>query len=153
MCVYVYVLVAQSCLTLCNPMDCSPPGSSVHGILQARILELVAISLSRGSSQPKDQTQVSCIAGGFFTTWANREAQWLTPTFGSQFDPLLTFYTPHALITCNSSFLFKHLITPCLLLTWTALLTLLSSHSLPSKIPSRSRWQFLQVILWTSSAI
>ena len=48
--------------TLCNPMDCSPPGSSVHGILQARILEWVAISFSRGSSQPRDQTQVSCVS-------------------------------------------------------------------------------------------
>ena len=61
------VLVAQSCLTLCNPTDCSPPGSSVHGILQARILEWVAISFSRGSSQLRDQTQVSCIAGKSFT--------------------------------------------------------------------------------------
>ena len=48
------------CLTLCHPMDCSPPGSSVHGILQARILEWVAISFSRGSSQPRDGTCVSC---------------------------------------------------------------------------------------------
>ena len=48
-------LVAQSCLTLCDPMGCSPPGSSVHGILQARILEWVAISFSRGSSRPRDQ--------------------------------------------------------------------------------------------------
>ena len=65
--VCMYVLVAQLCLTLCDPMDCSPPGSSVHGILQARILEWVAISFSRGSSQPRNQTQVSCIAGKFFT--------------------------------------------------------------------------------------
>ena len=55
--------VAQSCPTLCDPVDCIPPGSSAHGILQARILEWVAISFSRGSSQPRDQTQVSCIAG------------------------------------------------------------------------------------------
>ena len=55
--------VAQSCPTLCDPMDCSPPGSFVHGILQARILEWVAISFSRGSSQPRDQTRVSHIAG------------------------------------------------------------------------------------------
>ena len=48
-------------------MDCSPPDSSVHGILQERILEWVAISSSRGSSQPRDQSQVSCIAGRFFT--------------------------------------------------------------------------------------
>ena len=52
---------AQSCQTLCDPMVCSPPDSSVHGILQARILEWVAISFSRGSSQSRDQTQVSCI--------------------------------------------------------------------------------------------
>ena len=51
----------QSCPTLCNPMDCSPLGSSVHGILQARILEWVAISSSRGSSRPRDGTRVSCI--------------------------------------------------------------------------------------------
>ena len=55
-------------------MDCNPPGSSVHGILQARILEWVAISSSRGSSQPRDQIQVSCSAGGFFTIQATREA-------------------------------------------------------------------------------
>ena len=57
------VLVAQSCLTLCNTMDCSPPGSSVCGIFQARILEWVAIPFSKGSSQPRDWTCVSCIAG------------------------------------------------------------------------------------------
>ena len=67
------MLVAQSCPTLCDPMDCSPLGSSVHGILQARILEWVAISFSRGSSWPRDQTQASCIAGQFFTFWATKE--------------------------------------------------------------------------------
>ena len=66
--------VAQSCLTLCDPMDCSLPGSSVHGIFQARVLEWVAIAFSRGSSWPRDQTQVSCIAGRYFTLWATREA-------------------------------------------------------------------------------
>ena len=55
-------------------MDCSPPGSSVHEIFQARILEWVTISFSRGSSQPRDRTQVSCTAGRFFTNWATREA-------------------------------------------------------------------------------
>ena len=59
------VLVTQSCLTLCNPMDCSPPSSSVHGILQARILEWVTMPFSRGSSWPRDQTQVYRIAGRF----------------------------------------------------------------------------------------
>ena len=73
--VSVKVLDAQSCPALCNPMDCSPPGSSVQGILQVRILEWVAIASSRGSSRPRDQTQVSCIAGRFFTVWATREAK------------------------------------------------------------------------------
>ena len=66
---YMKVKVAQLCPTLCYPTD-----YTVHGILQARILEWVAFSFSRGSSQPRDRTQVSCIAGGFFTSWATREA-------------------------------------------------------------------------------
>ena len=70
----LYNEVAQSCPTLCDPMDCSLPGSSVHGIFQARVLEWVAISFSRGSSQPRDQTWVSRIAGRSFTIWATREA-------------------------------------------------------------------------------
>ena len=64
--------VTQSCPTLCYPVDCSPPGSSVHGISQARILEWVAISFSRGSSQPRDQTQVSHIAGRCFNLCTTR---------------------------------------------------------------------------------
>ena len=62
------MLVTQSCLTLCNPMDYSPLGFSIPEILQERLLEWVAILFSRGSSQPMDQTQVSQIAGGFFTS-------------------------------------------------------------------------------------
>ena len=69
----VCLLVAQLCPTLCHPMDCSPPSSSVQGILQAWILEWVAISLSRGSSQPRDHSWVSCFAGGCFTAWATTE--------------------------------------------------------------------------------
>ena len=65
----VKVKVAQSCLTLGDPMD-----YRVHGILQARILEWVAFPFSRGSSQPRNWTGISCIAGGFFTNWAIREA-------------------------------------------------------------------------------
>ena len=65
---------AQSCPTLWDPMDCSLPGSSVHGIFQAIVLEWIAISFSRGSSQPRDRTQVSHFAGRFFTSWATREA-------------------------------------------------------------------------------
>ena len=68
------VLVAQVCLTLCDSMDCSPPGSSVHGFLQARILEWAAISFPRGSSWPRDRAPVSCTAGRFFAIWATREA-------------------------------------------------------------------------------
>ena len=71
--------VAQSCSALCDPVDCSPPGSSIHGILQARVLEWVAMSFSRGSSQPRDWTQVSRIAGRRFTIWAiNSQIQYLT---------------------------------------------------------------------------
>ena len=73
--VCVLCLVTQSCLTLCDPIDCSPAASFVHGLLQARTLEWVAFPFSRGSSQLRDWTQVSCIAGGFFTIWATREAQ------------------------------------------------------------------------------
>ena len=65
--------VAQSCLTLCDPIDCSIPGSSVHGIFQAIVLEWTAISFSRGSSQPRAQTWVSCIVDRCFTIWATRE--------------------------------------------------------------------------------
>ena len=73
-CVCVCVLVAQLCPTLCDLMDCSTPDSSVHGILQASILEWVAIPFSKGSSWPRDWTQVSCTAGRFFMVWATREA-------------------------------------------------------------------------------
>ena len=64
-----------SCSVVSDPMDCSLPGSSVHGILQARILEVVASPFSRGFSQPRDRTWVSCIAGRFFTSWVTRKAQ------------------------------------------------------------------------------
>ena len=64
---YIPGKLLQLCPTLCDPMDCSLPGSSVHGILQARVLDWVAMPFSRGSSQPKDRTQVSHIVGRFFT--------------------------------------------------------------------------------------
>ena len=69
-CACVFAKLFQLCLALCDPMDYSPPGSSVHGILQARILKWIAISFSKGSSPPKDHT-----VGWFFTVWATREAQ------------------------------------------------------------------------------
>ena len=75
---YCHCLVTQSCLTLCHPMNCSPPGSSVHGVSKARILEQVAISFSRGSSPPRDQThgscQVSCVGRQILYRWATWEA-------------------------------------------------------------------------------
>ena len=69
-------LVTQSCSTLCDTVDFGPPGSSVHGTLQSRTLEWVAISYSMGPSPPRDRTQVFCIADRFFTVWAIRKAQW-----------------------------------------------------------------------------
>ena len=67
-------LGAQSCPTFCNPVDCSSPGSCVHGDSPGKNTEVVAMPSSRRYSQPRDQTQVSCIAGRFFTIWAIREA-------------------------------------------------------------------------------
>jgi len=66
--------VAQSCPILCDPMDCRPPGSTILGILQARILQWVAISFSRGSSQPRDQTYISCIGRQIVYHYATWEA-------------------------------------------------------------------------------
>ena len=83
------VKATQSCPTLCDPMDYNLPGSSVHGILQARMMEWVTIPFSMGSSWPRDQTQVSCAAGRFLTVWATREAflfiNWLFITFSIKF--------------------------------------------------------------------
>ena len=84
-CIKVYLLpttwseVAQLCPTLCDPTDSSLPGSAIHGIFQVRILEWAAISFSRGSFQPRDQTRVSSIADRRFTVWATGEAQMQTP--------------------------------------------------------------------------
>ena len=79
---YICLLYSSAplCPTLHDPIDCSQPGSSVHGILQGKILKWVAISSTRGSSQPRDQTHiscVSCITGRFFTWWAIREALYI----------------------------------------------------------------------------
>ena len=72
---YVCVLVAQPCLTFCDPVNCSVPAFSVHGVLHAGILEWVAFPSPGESSGPRDWTQVSCILSRFFTHWATREAQ------------------------------------------------------------------------------
>ena len=73
LCYAMLCLVDQSYPTLSDPMNCSPPGSSVCGILQARILQWVAIFFYRGSSQPRNQIRVSRVAGRFFTVWATKE--------------------------------------------------------------------------------
>ena len=91
LCACVHAKLLQSHLTLCNPMDCSPPGSSVHGILQARPLEWVAMPSSRGSSCPRDRTHIcygSCSESRFFTHWTNREA--LEHCVGDDFFFLIT---------------------------------------------------------------
>ena len=104
-------LVAKSCLTLCDPLDGSPPGSSVHGVSHTRILELVAISFSRGSSQPRDQTCKSfALAGRFFTTewpgklrmnmripWSWSEVALLCPTLCDLTDCSLPGFSIHGI--------------------------------------------------------
>ena len=89
-------VVTQSCLTLCDPMDYSPPDSSVHEILKARILEWVAIPFSRGSSQPRDWTRVSHIVGRFFTIWATRELYLFKISITYLFLKYLTDFTSKA---------------------------------------------------------
>ena len=79
---------AQSCLTLCDPVDCGLPGFSIYGILQARILEWVTISFSRGSSRPRDRTQVSHIGGRCFNLWATNFSIDLGKLHFSKFTPV-----------------------------------------------------------------
>ena len=81
-CVCCAALSHFSCDWLCDPMNCSPPGSSVHGILQARRLDWVVIPSSWGSSCPRNQSKVSCTAGRFFTSWVPREAHINTQIHG-----------------------------------------------------------------------
>ena len=113
------VLVAQLCLILYDPMDCRPPGSSVHGIFQAGVLEWIAISFSKGSSTPRDWTQVSCIAGRFFTIWTTREVphpcpslecsalNWLHPKISFCYNPTnsVCIYPAFCPVSCNLHFL------------------------------------------------
>ena len=107
----VKVLVVQYCLTLCNPMDCSLPGSSVQGILQARILEWVAIPFSRESSWPRDWPWVPSIASRFLTIWTTRKAPYLQifkcACVSMMFYSLL--YLLGNIFFLNISFLFSHL--------------------------------------------
>ena len=106
-------LVTQLCPTLCNSMDYSPPDSSVHGILQAGILDWVAIPFSRGSSWPGDWTQDSCITGRLFAVCATRNAPNATPylSYISQKDlvGLKLFYHSHGKETTNDTTIFQWL--------------------------------------------
>ena len=112
----------QSCLTLCDPMDCSLPGSFIHGIFQARVLEWVAISFSRGSSWPRDWTQVSLIESRCFTVWATREV------------PHSVLYCAHLCMKCSlviSNFLKEicNLSRSIIFLYFFALITILAQFS------------------------
>ena len=80
----VLYLAAQSCLTLCDPIDCSPPGSSVHGDSPGKNTGVACHALLQEISQPRDPTQVSCIAGGFVTLWSD-EARFITMSLVSTF--------------------------------------------------------------------
>ena len=97
------VKVAQSCLTLCDPMDCSLPGSSFHGIFQARILKWVAISFSRISSWPRDWTWVSCIVGRHFTFWATYKGILLLVSHWVMSNSLQPLDLQHARLPCAFS--------------------------------------------------
>ena len=127
--------IAQSCVTLCEPIDCSLPGSYLSGIFQARVLEWVDISFSRGSSWPGGRTQVSCIAGRCFTLWATREA--------------LCFH--------DDQWLIKHIIFPVPLLidirTFLCVCELCSQIICPLKnlFMERTRWQRSRWVRSTSS--
>ena len=88
---------AQSCPTLCDPMDCNLPGSSIHGIFQARILELVAISFSRRSSSPRDQTWVSRIVDRCFIVWATREVK---HRYTSPYNNIVFLLSKYSVVEC-----------------------------------------------------
>ena len=135
--------VTQSCLTLCRHVDCSPPSSSVHGILQARTLEWIAISFSRGSSPPRDWTQVSHTAGRRFNLCTTREAQW----------PLRKAFLPLLAILWNSAFRWVYLSFSPLLLSSLLFTAIFKACSL-------SRFDFLHFfflgmvlipVFWTNS--
>ena len=136
----VCVLSHFSHVWLCDPVNYGPPGSSVHWILQARMLEWIAMPSSRGSSQPRDQTQVCCIAGRFFTIWATREV-------GAQLMPTL-FIEKTILSSLNCLFTFveksvdheyKGLFFNSILFHWS-----MSDMTLRSHVIGRITFQVLQ---------
>ena len=137
-------------------MDCSPPGSSVHGILQARVLEWVAIPFSRGSSWPRDRTQVACTAGGIFMVWATREtAPWfiaitmrlslipsLLPLYPTDCKQNYQYNIQHALLL--QYFIGAHEITLCMKAT---VRTPVKAKRVSSKMPFHSPTLLSQLFL------
>ena len=95
--------VAQLCLTLCDPMDYSPPGSSIHGIFQVRLLEWVAISFCRGSSWPRDWNWVSHITDRHFTVWTTREASYITKRLIQILPSTLRFFESYMMLSKTPS--------------------------------------------------
>ena len=129
------VSVAELCLTLCDPLDCNPPASSVNGILQARIVEWVTIHFSRGCFWPRDWTQVSCIAGRVFTIWATRE----TPSqkLGIIVESSHLFCTPFSQVNIPVVSAFKILQCACFCFCISA-----NCHKLhPGKLSQPPNWQ------------
>ena len=96
--VCVWATKSQSCSDSCDPMDCSPPGSSVHGIFQARILKWVVISFSRRSSQPRDQTRISYIGWQILSPWATWEPTFRLLTFSATGKAAFCFASPCSVI-------------------------------------------------------
>ena len=115
---YVCVISCSVVPTLCNPMDCNSPGSSVHRILQTRKLEWVAISFSRGSSQPRDRTQVSHIADSlFWAIWAIREALWYPQYLWAQISQQVHLTPSVVQLAHQSSKVGQSMLWPALLLS------------------------------------
>ena len=141
---HTHTNVTQSCSTLCDPMDCSPPGSSLHGILQARILEWVAIPFSRGSSRLRDGTQVSCPAVRFFAVWATREA--LRMEAGTEVSGC-TLRTPEVSPGCEQAafFLWLSLLSGLLVFPTPHSTRMMLTVSLPSR-----KWVNTLNVMWVS---
>ena len=151
--------VAQSCPTLCDPMDCSLSGSSIHGIFQARVLEWIAISFSRGSSRPRNWTRVSSIAGRRFMVGAIREA--LCLFFKEPQDWFPTEAVPVYVPTNRArGFFFKHLFQ-CRRFSFFLNQTLRSrpffpstgAGSLPPHVTFKADWEILQINPSLSSSL
>ena len=101
----------QSCLTLCDSLDCSPPDSSVHGIFQARVLEWIAISFSRGSSQPRNRTRVSCsVSPGNEIKWY--WVFWIYLSGGNRIPPFMVWIFRHGCWNIFPYLLFSSVLLP-----------------------------------------